>query len=162
MWRGIKMFVYFYPVQMKDSCLSSTLLSDSTVTFGKSDGAPTNNTHTTNHSSPASNPDLIQTEVNPVCTSALKVRNPQFCLALFKQMFLTPWKKHCGNGLTKFTLLSDDEHIFSSSGHHFNLLQPNIRERAAPTHGGCSLLGQSTFCSWELESSRSWPRPVYV
>lgn len=75
----------FYPVQMKDSSLSSTL-SDSTVTFGKSDGASTSNTDTTYHSSPTSsplaNPDLIQTEANPVCTSALKVRTPQFCLAL--------------------------------------------------------------------------------
>lgn len=83
MWRGIKMLVYFYPVQMKNS----SLLSGSTVDFGKSDGASTNNTHTTNHSSPTSNPlanpDLIQTEANPVCASALKVRNPQF---------LTPWK----------------------------------------------------------------------
>lgn len=87
------MFVYFYPVQMKDSSLSSTLLSDSTVTFGKSDGASTNITHTTDHSSPTSNPlanpDLIQTEANPVCTSALKVRNPQFCLALFKKIYIS-------------------------------------------------------------------------
>lgn len=88
--------VYFYPVQTKDSSLSSDL-SDSTVTFGKSDGASTNNTHTTNRSCPTSNllanPDLIQTEADPDCTSALKVRNPQFCLALFKKNISDSLKK---------------------------------------------------------------------
>lgn len=88
---------------MQDSSLSSTLLSDPTVNHGESDGASTDKTHTTNHSSPTSNPpanpDSIQTEANPVCTSALKVRNPQVCLALFKKKksFWLFQKKHCGN-----------------------------------------------------------------
>lgn len=81
------MFVYFCSFQMQDSSLSSALLSDPTVTYGKSDGPSNNQSHITNHSSPTSNPpanpDLIQTEANPVCTSSLKVRNLQFCLALF-------------------------------------------------------------------------------